>query len=260
MTNRIPDFLAAPSSAEARAALADLAGLCALAYEKPATIKAALPRAIYRSDRKTDTQLYVVNRKVLGIECRLAVFRGTQVSAGWSWTDILRNFRLGFMDWPPAGPGGGRVHSGYGKAILAVDGPTLTDLFHRGGKPVIVTGHSLGGALATLALDLPGMGAAIGVTFGAPAVGDAAFNARVADRLIRVVVHRDIAPRHPRWWLGYRQPGPEYIRLEHDGRARLAKWGWADNLYIPFTSRGALHGKADHRVGVYRALAAPPDD
>jgi hypothetical protein len=251
----VPDFLAAPSSAEARAALADLAGLCALAYEKPATIKAALPGREWVNHKRSDTQLYVVNRRVLGVDCRVVVFRGTQVSAGWSWTDILRNFRLGFMDWPH----GGRVHSGYGKAILAVDGALTDLLLLRGAKPVVVTGHSLGGALATLALDLPGMGAAIGVTFGAPAVGDAAFNARIQDRLIRVVVHRDIAPKHPRRWLGYRQP-PEYIRLEHDGRARPARWGWADNLYIPFTSRGALHGKADHRVGVYRALAGPPDD
>ncbi|UPK93638.1 hypothetical protein LCI18_004573 [Fusarium solani-melongenae] len=80
---------------------------------------------------------------------------------------------------------------------------------------VISTGHSLGGAVATLgAADLRSKGTPVDIfTFGAPRVGNAALSAFITAQAggeFRVTHGRDPVPRLPPIVFGYRHTSPEY--------------------------------------------------
>lgn len=121
-----------------------------------------------------------------------------------------------------------RVHEG-------IDHRTAPTFKHSLGlsKPLILVGHSLGGAIAThLALQIPERVKAV-VTFGAPAVGCKLYARRVeailGSKLIRVVNGQD---RVPRFWLqrlmGYKQSKPyfyiDYERKVHYNPGKFEKY------------------------------------
>lgn len=124
-------------------------------------------------------------------------FRGTASNQFDDLISDLDTLQADFRD-------GGRVHTGFLKAYeLRVRRP-VTELLRDRPGPLLVTGHSLGAALATLAaLDTP---PAALITFGSPRVGDARF-ARLCEGL---TVHRfvhgcDVVARIP----------PEQFDREH---------------------------------------------
>ena len=108
----------------------------------------------------------------------------------------------------PAGVGardlGGKVHSGFLSELQAVQALVVRELLKNGGRnrPVIVTGHSQGGAeaaLATRTLLAGGFNVECTYTFAAPRPGNAAFVATIPDDM---PVHRiefgdDIVPHLP---------------------------------------------------------------
>jgi triacylglycerol lipase len=92
------------------------------------------------------------------------------------------------------------VHSGFLEALNEIWPALEAELQRLPGRKVWFCGHSLGGALATLAADR--FAETRGVcTFGCPLVGDAAFAegyiARLDGRSLRYVNHRDIVTRVP---------------------------------------------------------------
>jgi triacylglycerol lipase len=113
---------------------------------------------------------------------------------------------------------GAKMHRGFSDAYLSV-----REQIHRYLKArntvtqVTVTGHSLGGALATLcAVDIQYNFANLAIaiyTFGAPRVGNdgfrESFNRRVPNSY-RFVYGMDIVPALPRTWQGYRHIDTEY--------------------------------------------------
>lgn len=108
---------------------------------------------------------------------------------------------------------GCRIHCGFLKAFQSLG------VFHGLARPTVFIGHSLGGALATIAARewySPAWPMAAR-TFGSPRIGDQAFadsyDNRVPDT-IRVVHNDDIVPRVPK--LGYRHVGGK-LRLRDDG-------------------------------------------
>ncbi|CEL96583.1 unnamed protein product [Vitrella brassicaformis CCMP3155] len=146
-----------------------------------------------------------------------------------------------------------RVHAGFHQAYLSIRS-RLHELIHEatGGQAgeweVLVTGHSLGGALATLcAYDMAthgpvSRGEARGppgkvllYNYGAPRVGNGAFvekfNAKIGDAF-RVVNSRDVIARLPRgataWILDY----------EHVGRTVLVDEAGQTNLWIEGETEG----------------------
>jgi pimeloyl-ACP methyl ester carboxylesterase len=98
--------------------------------------------------------------------------------------------------------GAGLVHRGYARE-LDVLGPRLVEMVRDhalGGKPVYVTGHSAGGALATLAarrLHEAGADVRAAVVFSAPRVGDRAFAASYPLPLLRIEHRHDLIPHLP---------------------------------------------------------------
>ena len=121
-------------------------------------------------DAATDTQGYVaVRRPDDGPGMAVLAFRGTQQVKDW-----MTN--LDAATTQVCSSGGrvlGNVHRGFNDAFLSVRaqiGPLLQD---DEDLPLFITGHSLGGALATLATwYLNGDSLAACYTFGAPRVGD----------------------------------------------------------------------------------------
>jgi triacylglycerol lipase len=103
-------------------------------------------------------------------------FRGTQADDRGDLIDDAQ-----FM--PRPWPGAGRVHRGFWRAYDSLRAPIDDWLAEQPSGLLIVTGHSLGAALATLMAGLDP--AAELVTFGAPRVGGRAFARAFAGRAVR---------------------------------------------------------------------------
>ena len=123
------------------------------------------------------------------------VFRGTTNLRDW-WT----NLRVAPTAWQSSG----LVHRGFAHALAKV-WPQALAAVEALCLPTMVTGHSLGGALATLACSLHPFVATY--TFGAPRVGDADFWQTLRGPLFRVVNDRDVVPTLPPRSMGYQHGG-----------------------------------------------------
>lgn len=210
-------FSTAESAMEAWAMLATSLG-------HPSFIKSEFEKICFLDNPNTDTQVAIWRDSA---RKRLVVaFRGTEQVR---WKDLRTDLMLAPAGLNPERIGGDfkeevQVHSGFLSAYDSVrtriisliktatgyqdDGADQASKWH-----VYVTGHSLGGALATLlALELSSSQlakrGAISVTmynFGSPRVGNKKFaevyNEKVKDSW-RVVNHRDIIPSIPRL-MGY---------------------------------------------------------
>lgn len=137
-------------------------------------------------------------------------FRGTDGLHDW-----LTNLRTALQEWPA----GGSVHAGFQRALDDVWPQLEPELEELGDRPVLYTGHSLGGALATLAASrraarTGGAGGPLAVyTFGGPRVGDEGFGETLAGvRLYRVVNRGD-------WFAGL-PPESRWLRFCHVGEPR----------------------------------------
>ena len=140
-----------------------------------------------------DTQCYVMENDYNVV----VVFRGSD-----SWKDWAGNVQIDFDE----GPFGAKVHGGFQDALLPVAN-ALTQYVNKGiseGKRLWITGHSLGGALASLyAAELVSLGIDVyGVyTYGSPKPGDTVFARTLAKRItgpyFRVENENDLVPDLP---------------------------------------------------------------
>jgi len=122
----------------------------------------------------------------------LVAFRGTQPD---EIRHLVTNLQAQQADW---GESGGRVHAGFAKAARSVL-PQVRDWLGREARQhsrLILVGHSLGAALATLAASV--LRPALLVTLGSPRVGDADFVAALADlHVMRIVDGCDVVTQLP---------------------------------------------------------------
>ena len=167
------------------------------------------------SDPATDTQGFVAVRRA-GDEMDIAVvsFRGTENVQDWMTN--LRYSMAPVDSLPPvANESAARVHRGFRDAFMSVKDQIDRYLPCAEGLPIFITGHSLGGALATLgAAHLSGWGLAGCYTFGAPRVGNKAFASSLRTPVYRVVNPGDPVPHVPTPLRGYRHA---------DDRRRLSR-------------------------------------
>ncbi len=161
------------------------------------------------SDPSTDTQVLVCD---LG-DCVVVAFRGTS---------SIRDFITDAKAWRTFTLMG-EVHHGFWDAWRAIAKQLWQNLMMFGFKPVIMTGHSLGGSLAMIAARAlrNNMVKVHSVyTFGAPRVGDKEFQTgyntqtvpgspfdTLGDATFTLINDCDIVPRIPGWLGGYRRPG-----------------------------------------------------
>jgi hypothetical protein len=144
----------------------------------------------------TDTQAF------LAISDSFAVlaFRGTQ-SDTWSdiWTD-MRAVRRKTID--------GKVHTGFQAAFDEIKDEIEQKLVaHLGHRPLYITGHSLGAALATVATreleHVCGDQIAACYTFGSPLVGNGKYEKSIKVPFYRLVNPTDIVTLIPKFLWAY---------------------------------------------------------
>ncbi len=197
---------------------------------------------------------------VFGKELICVVFRGTQDALDWR-----TNFRFQFV----ALQGGALAHAGFFQAYYSIR-PVLFDTIKKlvandyPPRPIYITGHSLGGALAMMATaELSNHNEeavrdriAACYTFGAPKAGDRTFDQFVKVPLYRVTNGIDIVPAVPPWF-GYRQVGDtRYFGLAGMAPFRRAPklfrqiWRSAGGLFALIWS-GSLRNIADHSMSTY---------
>lgn len=185
----------------------DLARLSAAVYEVPWSAAAGAVAAtgwtlVDPPYDHGDAQAMLCRRQDAPLEA--LVFRGTEATR-LRVSDVLSNTGL-----PGRWAGPGRAHSGYAAHLSRIMLPAL-QRYSQTDMPTLVTGHSLGGALATLFAaylcwqdDRP---PAALVTFGSPKALDAAGAGQVTCPTRRYEIRGDFAP----WWppsLLLRHPAP----------------------------------------------------
>ena len=160
-------------------------------------------------NRLVDAHVGTAGFVIAGDDIIIVVFRGTQDRLDW-----MTNMRAAWIKLE----GGTRVHTGFFQAYWPIKEPlfsTVQALLKRKQRPVYVTGHSLGGALALMATAELANHAeayirdsiAACYTFGCPRVGDSSFDQMVKVPLYRVTNGVDIVPAVPPAILGYRHVG-----------------------------------------------------
>ena len=149
-------------------------------------------------DSGTDTQGFVASRSAEpGRGLAIVSFRGTESKRDWMTNLDLRQASVTSRnhDSPRIV---GNVHSGFNAAYLSVQDQIHSALAGCEHLPLYVTGHSLGGALATLATwYLAGDKLAACYTFGAPRVGDGQLLNRFRTPIYRIVNGADPVPFVP---------------------------------------------------------------
>jgi len=152
-------------------------------------------------DPPTGAEAFAARRRTDGIA--LLALRGTQPD---DLGDIATDLQANMVEWTESA---GRVHAGFAFATRALM-PQIRK-WADDAKPdlgsLIVTGHSLGAAMATLVASIwrPGWL----VTLGSPRVGDAAFVATVAAaNVLRLVDCCDVVTELPPPLGGYTHVAP----------------------------------------------------
>lgn len=174
----------------------------------------------------------------------------------------------GLRDWSinaraiPAPYAGTMVHWGFRSAHKSIRGgielrATVAD------KPLLITGHSLGGAMAELqAMRLDGRPDTHLITFGKPRTRFMPFRTHLGylDTQLSVVLGSDLVTRLPRFLYGP-DPGQSVLYLGTDGLNRY--WSPKDGGDIyKFMKRDWRLSTAleDHSLASYRARLAPITD
>ncbi len=143
---------------------------------------------------KNETQLFIAKSYNEVVVC----FRGTEPD---KIVDISTDLKCKQVPWMY-----GKVHQGFYEALVPVENQ-LFDHFikHDPSKKITITGHSLGGALASLfALSLKCKLQTLSVevvTFGAPKIGNeefvVAYEKHLFEKTTRVVNDEDVVPLVP---------------------------------------------------------------
>ena len=191
-------------------------------------------------------------------------FRGTTAATDWRTNRIWSARRI------PLGDHEIRVHKGFHQALEQIEDDVqsaLAPIFEARARPLYVTGHSLGGALAQIATARFSHDViAACYSFGAPRVADEAFELYVKPPHYRVVNAADIVPTVPisipfTNWRYAHMGDPRHLLGEPGRLSRRARRAlfYARVHLKSFLGRGFgsdYVGVRDHAIGEYiRRLA-----
>jgi triacylglycerol lipase len=183
--------------------------LSRLAYETPSDIKKLLSKAGFKHSS------VIVDKNMMAIvasrsKCTYVAFRGTDMTSLNDWmVDATSSSRR-----VPSG----KIHKGFYRAYQGLHKKIshILKKTHRPENSLIITGHSLGGALAGIYgyyndmdrfLDRKGFPISSVITFGQPLFADLnlaiKLNREFNGRYFRFVNDRDIVTRVPPWFVHF---------------------------------------------------------
>lgn len=164
-------------------------------------------------DGPNDTQGFVGATQ----DAIVLAFRGTEPDRWTDWCTDLNSMQKSWL--------GCQIHTGFCTAHDGVANRYLELIrkYRTNQQTLYTTGHSLGGALATLAGKVLATGSETGedlkpklvVTFGAPKVGNNHFTSTYGVTLLRFVHNEDIIPHVPP--LGSYEDGGSLLYFKPDG-------------------------------------------
>jgi pimeloyl-ACP methyl ester carboxylesterase len=194
-----------------------------------------------------DTQAALIGRS--SPDCTVLVFRGTLGTR-----DLLTD--AAFLAWPVRFKFRGSAHQGFSQALDTVWNAIRERLISAPGK-IFITGHSLGGALATLAacrlLEDPAFKGRIAgmYTFGSPRVGTAGFGKNLEGLFHARVVHEDdLVAKVPAAF-----SIPPFPKYRHVGRLHVLH----DNGAITVASSDDVRDPIFETRNMLKELLAIPD-
>ena len=193
----------------------------------------------------------------------IVVFRGTEPT---SWEDIKADIQFTKQQKTYATnsvglKAHGKMHKGFRAALEDVWKILHKHYKQNGvGKQLLVTGHSLGAALATLYADRIADINSACYTFGSPRVGDKKLIDNMNFTCYRVRNNNDIVTRVPPEWIGYTHKSDELLYFDVDGIPRYGfSRGFMFMQWLKGTYRGLFRNRtwdafADHSMGDYYNL------
>ncbi len=235
-----------------------LADAAILAYENANAIQSKLPGAkvTFISDSDTDTQCFVAEFDKYFV----VAFRGTEGSSIKDWgTDLNARFVKMFFE----------CHEGFYYAYHSVSLDVLKVL-EDSEKPIFATGHSLGGALATLFTAEAGMAGGMSITalytYGCPRVfskeSAEEVNDFMKDRSFRIVNNNDVVSRVPPRMMGFSHTG-QLKYIDADGKLHPdEQLSWWDKFWDRIEGRVedifdlTTDGVGDHLGDAYKTALA----
>jgi triacylglycerol lipase len=198
------------------------ADVALLAYSSEAAIKttcadAGISRHVVCFFGAHSSQAYVISMP----DAILLAFRGTQVDDFWA---SILDFSIDARFLPVPDSHGDLVHAGFLAALEEIWSDVLAHVLAEQAsrsRPLWITGHSLGAALATIAAnrcaDDPRLGLQGIYTFGSPRVGDPGFGGKIHAPVFRFRNDSDIVPHLPIGLLFRHLPQLQFI----DGAGHL---------------------------------------
>lgn len=206
-------------------------------------------------------------------DCHLLVFRGTKDRKDWI-TDLTSS-PSPFENIFPGVQVPGRIHTGFGNCLaVGMDDLKRAMLLmarSKPKKPLLITGHSLGGALAALAgayftvagVEVPQISRIY--TFGQPRIGlhdfCETYGRILSGKLVRFVNNKDLVPRVPLTGSDYCDHGM-MIHFNASGHAEVEGAEWksfvgrivqsAEEVIEMMANLGFDVG--DHSMAQYRML------
>ena len=191
-----------------------------LTFARSTFARAGLPEVRFFDGKST--QCYVAGND----DFIIVAFRGTENRSRGKHAmayDLLTGVQIRLVPEE----GGGRTHSGFKKALDEIwqdrdeKGIHITGLktyldqqSARKSRPLWFTGHSLGGALATLAARRYGTARGL-YTFASPRVGDAEYRDRFSLPSYRFANYKDIICHFPPEWLYQHVGSLKFIDAAH---------------------------------------------
>ena len=222
-----------------------MARLSKHAYDKPAVFKKAFKKDWkIKMFKNGGTECYTLTCP----ENYIVVFRGTEPT---SWEDIKADVQFRKK---------GGIHRGF-KAALDDIWDDLFDDYNKNseGKQLVVTGHSLGAALATLYSHRISDSNSVCYTFGSPRTGTPKQTKKMSFTAYRFRNNNDIVTKVPPEFLGFSHKSDKTTYFDIDGNVKegYSRW-YMISQWFKGTGRGLLKGKvdgfSDHSMGGYHEL------
>lgn len=148
----------------------------------------------------------------------------------------------------------GKVHDGF-----RIGANTIWDSIApiiENSENVWLTGHSMGGAIASILAVRAARGAGPSVraifTFGAPRVGNRTYVAGLEADHSRWVHHHDLIPRIPTKWMGYSHFGQEHY-ISGGIVPKRTLWNRIKRFFSRLLDGLSLDGISDHNIVQYRS-------